>query len=212
VPTPTPTPACVAGATLAIDGYVTWGRVPVVGARIELRGEHPIGEGALFGAAVTDANGYFMLRGIDRSVRQEIDFPAQSVYLQTRYPVFPPVAACVVEHLGAAPNSFNVNKAITLKGIDAGTTVSSAPLTITWDPMPTTSVYCVSLLSNDTGNWVLAGGDCPDVPSSGEKNVGLDRSYTVPALPPGRYQFSVGAYTTGVLNGIGWGTRYFTVR
>ena len=208
-------------ASPSIDGWLTWGRVAVGGARVELHPSTYTGAGALVSAAITRADGYFALTGYDNAIDMEVDVAAQLGYLAASRPTFRAAPdACGIAHLGDAPNSFNVQKPITGLSMPACASFDcqesnvrpSAPFAVRWDALPNATVYCVSVLNNDTGSWALAGGDCPLDPSGGDKSVGTGTSYTVPALPPARYQFSVFSKSGDVLNPTGWVTAYFTVR
>jgi len=172
-------------------------------------------------AATTRADGYFILAGYDPAAQLEVDLAAQLGYLAASRPTFLAAPdACGIAHLGDAPNSFNAQKPITGLSLPAcasfdcqGNNVhASAPYPVSWDPLPTATAYCVSVLNNDTGAWALAGGDCPRDPSGGDKTVGTTTQFTIPALPPARYQFSVFSKSGDVLNPTGWATAYFTVR
>lgn len=216
LPTPAPTPTCAPGKTPAIDGFVTWGLTPVVGAQLELRvrsATFQFGAGALLATTTTGADGYFILRGIDFKAQQTIEFPAQIGYVEKdyTYEFFPEPDQCGVAHIGPAPNSFSVQKPIAGISLADGATIPSAPLVITWNALATTSGYCVGYLNQVTGSHI-AGGDCPNNPSGIYKDVGLARTYTMPALPPGGYQFYVEARVNGAINSTGWVTRYFEVR
>lgn len=193
----------------------------VAGARVELRAWTQAGPGPSLSSTTTRADGYFVLTGYDPAAQQAIDFAAQQGYLAASRPSFnTPLDECGIAHLGDAPTSFNVQKPITGLSLPAcasfdcqsSNVQASAPLAVSWDQLPNATVYCVNLLNNDTSAWGIVGGDCPLDPSGGDKSVGTTTRFTIPALPPGRWQFSVFSKSGDVLNPTGWATAYFLVR
>jgi hypothetical protein len=216
VPTPTSSPVdpsvvagCAPGVTTAIDGWITWAGRPVAGAQVELRSYEPSGaDGRLFSTTTTSADGYFYLTGVDARVRQDVVFVQSGEYIGERKHV-DMQKTCTVAHFGASPQSFPIEKEIPGVSIAYDATIASAAFTLTWDPVPPATRYCVFLISLPQGHLMVPN-DC----RGGQvgANAGADTHFLVPALPSGMYQLQLSGLIDGTRGSVASAFVVFNVR
>ena len=187
-PTPRPCDASAARESTGLRGRVIWQGAPVPGYRVELRAWDPPFEGTLYSAAMTDADGAFVLSGAPAG-KVGLWIPRQPPYVFRGYSV----NACG----GRIVDMGDVETVLEITGLSIreGQVVARGPLTIAWDPLEQAERFCVGLFSE--GRAVLTGGCDGHV-----DEVAVDgTSFSTPPISPGEYFFQVsavaGGYTIG---------------
>jgi hypothetical protein len=186
-PTPT-TGASASPSAVTITGTVNWNHHPQSGVRVEIS-ELGAPWGCLGSAAklttTTAADGAFTAAVVGLSATTPVGafVCAYGPFLDGGRPA----------DMSASPRtvgSVDLAREITNLSIRDGDRVSAGPLTITWDPVPEATSYCVAVWRISTG--YQSGPYC--LPGTMGERIASNR-FATPALKPDLYTVSVVALT-----------------
>ena len=206
-PSPTPTAdAATATRAMTVTGFVSWNHHPQSGVRVEVGQLGAPNRGGAIGAALTGSDGSFSISFAPPTYPPSVGaFAVQhDVYLESGRP------ARGTGSTTLDAGTIEIRRIITGLSIKDGDSFPVGARTITWDPVPEATGYCVDVWLVRTG---ASGGTCPEfVHAAGE--IVTDTRFITKPLSPGVYAVSVLAITDTVIGELDYRPRgiAFTVK
>ncbi|HVD31425.1 MAG TPA: hypothetical protein VNE19_06905 [Methylomirabilota bacterium] len=184
-------PAATVPAFMTVTGIVTWNHQPQQGVAVEVSELGAPGRGPGLGSAKTAADGSFSVRFAPGRARPSVGafVPAHDGFGEIGHPATMKTADAL------EAGTIEIRRFITGLSVHNGDEYKPGPLTLTWDPLPGATAYCVKVWRVELG---AAGGSCPAfVHASGD--VVTTTRYTTAPLDPAMYGVWVYAYTDTVI-------------
>jgi hypothetical protein len=199
-------PAATIPESMTVTGVVTWNHQPQPGVVVEVSELGAPGRGPALGSARTAADGSFTVRFAPGRVRPSVGafVPAHDGFGEIGR------SATMKSADALEAGTIEIRRFITGLSIHNGDEYKPGPVTLTWDPMPGATAYCVKVWRVELG---AAGGSCPAfVHASGD--VITTTRYTTEPLDPALYAVWVYAITDVVIGELDLGRPgiTFTVR
>ena len=186
-----PEPTATIPESMTVTGVVTWNHQPQPGVPIEVSELGAPGRGPALGSGKTGADGSFSVRFVAGRTRPSVGAfaPAHDGFGETGRSATMKSA----DLLNAG--TIEIRRLITGFSIHNGDEYTAGPLTLTWDPSPGATAYCVKVWRVEVG---AVGGSCPAfVHASGD--VVTATRYTTTPLEAGLYGVWVYAITDTVI-------------
>lgn len=196
---PTAAPAVLTGS---IEGYIYWGTQPVGGLRVGAGYGSPANVAMQPTTAITRGDGYFRLDGLRPSALYSLDIPAQPPYQATKFGGFYEVLAgrvITAVNVGNVPGPLLIQRQITNVAPAQGQVLPPGALSISWDPVPAATVYCIKLIDLATLQAVTMG-ICGGA-RSGEAAATSTRFQSPPLVSGRSYSGSVRSLTGSIATG-----------
>lgn len=202
---PTP-PAATVPESMTVTGVVTWNHQPQPGVVVEVSQLGAPGRGPALGAARTVADGSFTVRFAPGMARPSVGafVPAHDGFGEIGR------SATMKSADTLQAGTIEIRRLITGLSIHNGDEYKPGPVTLTWDPMPGATAYCVKVWRVELG---AAGGSCPAFVHAPGDVITTTR-YTTESLGPALYAVWVYAITDVVIGELDLGRPgiTFTVR
>jgi hypothetical protein len=188
---PTAAPTRSIPAAMTVSGFVTWNHHPQMGVRVEVSQLGAPGRGPALGAGVTSIDGSFRVSFAPPTYPPSVGAftIAHDVYLDAGR------SARGLTDTNMDAGTIEIRRIITGLSIKNGDVYDAGPRTLTWDPVPEATAYCVNVWRVETG---ASGGNCPEFAHAAGELVTTTRFVTKP-LDPGLYAVSVLAITDTVI-------------
>lgn len=201
---PTAVPTRSIPSAMTVSGFVTWNHHPQAGVRVEVGQLGAPNRGGAIGAALTGTDGSFIISFAPPTYPPSVGaFAVQhDVYLEGGR------AARGTSNTTLDAGTIEIRRVITGLSIKDGDSFAQGPRTVTWDPVPEATAYCVNVWRIETG---ASGGTCPEFAHAAGEIVTSTRFTTAP-LAPGRYAVWVLALTDTVIGEIANPGATFTVK
>lgn len=202
-PTPTASAqqAVVPSATataipVVVSGAVYWNHHPQAGVTVEIsQFPYSLGGRPVLASGTTSASGTFAIPYSGTSTSIGAFFPAHGPYLEGIRPASPASRGGLTPNLAFVTDPINLLRAVTGLSVHDGDAYSSGPLTITWDPVPEATAYCVAVYSAST---VGRAPTCTGLTHPPGDLVTTNR-YTTEPLAPEKYAITITAITDVVI-------------
>lgn len=175
-----------------IDGFVRIGRQGVASIRVEVLS---VG-GQVIATGVTGTGGYFRVPGVAPG-SYRVNVPAQADYLssfggaQVRGNEFGRAVGTTEANGEVASDAIQVWRAISGTSIAVGATLTEGTRTISWDPVPQATHYCVLVFNTSLSSWPPPG-NCDFLGPYGFVRTPTARF--APLLRPGNHRLAIRAY------------------
>ena len=189
--TSTTYPAPAIPESMTVTGVVTWNHLPQPGVAVEVSELGAPGRGPALGSGKTGADGSFRVRFLPGRARPSVGAftPAHDGFGEMGR------AATMKSADLLDAGTIEIRRFITGFSVRNGDEYAAGPLTLTWDPAPGATAYCVKVWRVEVG---AADGSCPGfVHASGD--VITATRYTTTPLDPGLYGVWVYAITDTVV-------------
>ena len=191
---------------MTVTGVVTWNHQPQPGVVVEVSQLGAPGRGPALGSARTVADGSFKVRFAPGMARPSVGafVPAHEGFGEIGR------SATMKSADTLEAGTIEIRRFITGLSIHNGDEYKPGPVTLTWDPMPGATAYCVKVWRVELG---AAGGSCPAFVHAPGDVITTTR-YTTEWLDPALYAVWVYAITDTVIGELDLGRPgiTFTVR
>jgi hypothetical protein len=188
-------PSATATAIPAVvSGAVYWNHHPQAGVTVEIsQFPYSLGGRPVLASGTTSASGTFAIPYSGTSTSIGAFFPAHGPYLEGIRPATLARGSDLREVFVTDP--IELVRAVTGLSVHDGDAYSPGPLTITWDPVPEATAYCVAVYSAST---VGRAPTCTGLTHPPGDLVTTNR-YTTEPLAPEKYAITIAAITDVVI-------------